>query len=80
MAQTNGFASTIRATGMPPVRIQPNDQGGATFIVESESGDGRFATLNNEGGVWKLTLLGHLPDGCAFGALDGDGRIVPIFG
>jgi hypothetical protein len=69
----------ITDPNLPTVRIEANNQGGFTAIVEASGGDGRLFTYNPAGGHYELTLLHGFPEGNGQ-TLDGDGYIVPIKG
>lgn len=71
------FTTKITASNLPPVRIEANDNGGFTAIVEASGGDGRLFTFVPAGGHYELQLLKSFPVGHGQN-LDEDGYILPV--
>jgi len=62
----------VTAGGLPPIRMQADADGGATFYVQTPNGDGRFFQIRPGGGHWDITEMHDLPDGNGL-ELDADG-------
>ena len=62
----------ITASGLPPIRMQADSDGGVTFFVQTANGDGRFFQIRPAGGHWELAAMHDLPVGSAL-ELDSDG-------
>ena len=62
----------VTADGLPPIRLVPDADGGATFYVETANGDGRFLQIRPAGGHWEIHSMRSLPTGTAL-ELDADG-------
>ena len=57
---------------LAPIRLQPDADGGVTFIAETANGDGRFLQIRPAGGHWEISSMHNLP-GPASLELDSDG-------
>jgi hypothetical protein len=55
----------ITGDGLPTIRIEGDTDGGATFYVETASGDGRFLQMRPAGGHWEIHMLRSVPAGAA---------------
>ncbi len=65
----------ITASGLPPIRMQSDPDGGVTFFVQTANGDGRFFQIRPGGGHWEVISMHNLPEG-SFLELDSDGFAV----
>jgi hypothetical protein len=55
----------ITSGTLPPIRIQPDGDGGVTFYVETVHGDGRFFQMRPAGGHWEIVSMHSLPNDSA---------------
>jgi hypothetical protein len=63
----------ITSSTLPPIRMQADADGGATFYVQTANGDGRFMQIRPGGGHWEIITLTSLPGGSAL-ELESDGH------
>jgi hypothetical protein len=62
----------ITSSALPPIRVQADTDGGATFYVETPNGDARFLQIRPAGGHWEVLSMTSLPSGTAL-ELDSNG-------
>ena len=46
---------------LPTIRLQADDDGGVTFVVETPNGEGRFMQIRPAGGHWEISSMHTLP-------------------